>query len=271
MPKFAANLSMLFTDLPFFRRFAAAREAGFTSVEYLFPYEHAPATLAGLLEEHGLDQVLFNLPAGDWAAGDRGIACDPSWTGEFRAGVTRAVTYAKALRVPRLNCLAGIAPAGVSEDVLWNTLAENLRYAADVLAEEGLTLLVEFINRKDIPGFYLHDSDRTLRMIDDVGRPNLLMQYDIYHAQRAEGELTATLRANMARIGHIQIADNPGRHQPGTGEINFNFLLAEIDRLGYQGFVGLEYVPEPDTRASLAWALRWGLSPGSSQERSATP
>ena len=264
MPKFSANLSMLFTELPFFRRFAAARAAGFTAVEYPFPYEHAPATLAAQLDEHGLAQAIFNLPAGDWAAGDRGIACDPSWTVEFRAGVSRAVTYAKALRAPRLNCLAGVAPPGVGQDVLWNTLVDNLRYAADALAREGLTLLVEFINRKDIPGFSLHTSAQALRLIDDVGRPNLLMQYDVYHAQREEGELTATLRANMARIGHIQIADNPGRHQPGSGEINFNFLLAEIDRLGYNGFVGLEYVPDPDTRASLAWALRWGLSPGSS-------
>jgi len=261
MPKLSANLTMLFTETPFLKRFAAAREAGFTTVEYLFPYAEAPATLAGLLNEHGLTQDLFNLPAGDWAAGDRGIACDPSWTSGFRAGVAKAVGYAKALNCKKLNCLAGYAPKGVAQDILWNTLVENVRYAADVLAGEGLTLVVEFINQKDMPGFFLHTSAQTIRLIEAVDRPNLFMQYDVYHAQREEGELAATLRAHMNRIGHIQIADNPGRHQPGTGEINYNFLLAEIDRLGYQGFVGLEYVPDPDTRASLAWALKWGLAP----------
>jgi len=262
VPKFSANLSMLFTELPFLKRFAAARAAGFEAVEYLFPYEYAPAKLAGLLKEHGLAQALFNLPAGDWAAGDRGIARVPAWTEEFRSGVAKAVTYAKALGAPRLNCLAGIAPPGVSEDVLRSTLVANLRHAADVLAGEDLTLLVEFINRKDVPGFFPHTSAQTLGLIEEVGRENLLMQYDVYHAQREEGDLAATLRANMARIGHIQVADNPGRHQPGTGEINFPFLFAEIDRLGYQGYVGLEYVPDPDTPASLAFARKWGLTPG---------
>ena len=260
MPKFSANLSMLFTDLPFPKRFEAARSAGFSAVEYLFPYDYAPAKLAGLLKQHDLTQVLFNLPAGDWAAGDRGIAADPTWIEEFRAGVARAITYAKALNVPRLNCLAGKAPKGMAHEDMWNTLVENLRFAADALAKEGLSLLVEFINRKDIPSFFLHTSAQTLYLIEEVARPNLFMQYDIYHAQREEGELAATLRAHMARIGHIQIADNPGRHQPGTGEINFPFLFREIDRLGYQGHIGLEYVPEPDTLASLAWIKKYNLS-----------
>lgn len=259
MPKFSANLTMLFTELPFLERFAAAREAGFTAVEFLFPYDHAPARLAGLLKEHNLSQVLFNLPAGDWAAGDRGIAVDPSWAEEFRAGVAKAVTYAKALGTPRLNCLAGKAPQGVAEEVLRRTLVENLRFAADELAKEGLVLLVEFINLKDIPGFYLHTSAQTLELIAEANRPNLFMQYDVYHAQREEGELAATLRAHMPRIGHIQIADTPGRHQPGTGEINYPFLFDEIDRLGYAGYVGLEYVPEPDTLASLAWMKKYAL------------
>ena len=260
MPKFSANLSMLFTDLPFLERFGAAKAAGFTAVEYLFPYEHAPAKLAALLKEHGLSQVLFNLPAGDWAAGDRGIAVDPSWAEEFRAGVGKAVTYAKALNVPRLNCLAGKIPQGVSEEDQRRTFVENLRFAAEALAKEGLTLVIEFINRKDIPGFYLHRSAQTLDIIAEVARPNLLMQYDVYHAQREEGELAATMRAHMDLIGHIQIADNPGRHQPGTGEINFPFLFEEIDRLGYQGHVGLEYVPEPDTLSSLAWIKKYALT-----------
>jgi hydroxypyruvate isomerase len=260
VPKFAANLSMLFTDHPFPERFAAAAAAGFTAVEYLFPYDYAPAKLAGLLKQHGLSQVLFNLPAGDWAAGDRGIAADPSWTEEFRAGVAKGITYAKALEVPKLNCLAGKAPKGVAHEDLWRTLVENLRFAADALAKENLTLLVEFINRKDIPGFFLHTSAQTLYLLEEVGRPNLLMQYDVYHAQREEGELASTLRAHMDKIGHIQIADNPGRHQPGTGEINFPFLFKEIDRLGYAGHIGLEYIPEPDTLASLAWMKKLGIT-----------
>ncbi|AGW14174.1 hydroxypyruvate isomerase [Megalodesulfovibrio gigas] len=259
MPKFSANLSMLFTDLPFPERFTAAAEMGFSAVEYLFPYEYEPEMLRRLLTENGLMQVLFNLPAGNWADGDRGIACDPARVEEFRAGVAQAVAYAKALGTPRLNCLAGKLPANVDENQAWNALVDNLRLAAGELAKVGCTLLVEFINRKDIPGFFLHGSGQTLRLLDAVNAPNLLMQYDVYHAQREEGELTGTLRANIARIGHIQVADNPGRHQPGTGEINFPFLFNEIDRLGYQGHIGLEYVPTPDTRASLEWIHRMGL------------
>jgi hydroxypyruvate isomerase len=257
MPKFAANLTMLFTELPFTQRFAAAREAGFDAVEYLFPYDHDPGTLKRLLEENRLEQALFNFPAGDWAASDRGIACDPARVDEFRAGVAKALDYAGALGVPRLNCLAGKLPAGVAEGDAWNTLRDNLRFAAGELARDGRTLLVEFINRKDIPGFFLHGSGQTLRLLDEVGAQNLMMQYDVYHAQREEGELAATLRANIGRIGHIQIADNPGRHQPGTGEINFPFLFGEIDRLGYRGHIGLEYIPAPDTRSSLEWLRRW--------------
>ena len=258
MPRFAANLTMLFTELPFLERFAAAREAGFKAVEYLFPYDHEPAVLAGLLKENALAQVLFNLPAGDWAAGDRGIAADPARTAEFAQGVPRAIAYAKALSVANVNCLAGKTPAGASPEACREALVSNLRLAADAFAPEGLTLLVEFINRKDIPGFFLHSSAQTLEILDEVGRPNVKMQYDVYHAQREEGELAATIRAHLGRIGHVQVADNPGRNQPGTGEINYPFLFAELDRLGYQGHVGLEYIPLPDTRASLGFAARMG-------------
>lgn len=259
MPKFSANLSMLFTERPFMERFAAAKEAGFCAVEYLFPYAYEPETLSRELAENGLEQALFNLPAGDWDAGDRGIACDPRRVDEFRAGVATALTYARALGTSRLNCLAGKLPSQVDENLAWDTLADNLRFAAGELARDGRTLLVEFINRKDIPGFFLHGSAQTLKLLAEVGAPNAMMQYDVYHAQREEGELAATLRANIACIGHIQIADNPGRHQPGTGEINYPYLFGEIDRLGYQGYVGLEYVPAPDTAASLAWMRQWGL------------
>ncbi len=261
MPRFAANLTMLFTELPFTERFAAARAAGFDAVEYLFPYDHAPETLSALLRDNGQTQVLFNLPAGDWAAGERGIAALPGREAEFRAGVDRAVGYAKALGVPRLNCLAGKVPGNdpTAAQAAWATLVNNVRFAADRLAEAGLTLLVEFINRKDIPGFFLHSTAQVLRLLGEVGRPNVLLQYDVYHAQREEGELAATLRAYMARIGHVQIADTPGRHQPGTGEIHYPFLFAELDRLGYAGHIGLEYVPAPGTLASLDWMLPYTM------------
>uniref|UniRef100_A0A7C4EJ78 Hydroxypyruvate isomerase n=1 Tax=Fundidesulfovibrio putealis TaxID=270496 RepID=A0A7C4EJ78_9BACT len=260
MPVFAANLTMLFTEAQFLDRFAAAREAGFRHVEYLFPYAHAPELLAKLLKDNGLEQVLFNLPAGDWAAGDRGIACDPARVDEFRAGVPRAVEYARALGVANVNCLAGKIPAGVSPEACRDALVENIRFAADAFADEGLTLLVEFINRKDIPGFFLHGTAQTLSVIDEAGRANVRLQYDVYHAQREEGEIAATLGAHMGRIGHVQVADNPGRHQPGTGELNYPFIFAELDRLGYRGHVGLEYIPRPDTSESLGFIGRMGYS-----------
>jgi hydroxypyruvate isomerase len=260
MPRLAANLSMLFTEVPFPDRFAAAGQAGFRYVEYLFPYEHDKNRLADLLAANGLTQVLFNLPAGDWAAGDRGIAADPARVAEFRQGVERAVDYALALGVTRLNCLAGKRPTHFSESEAAETLVDNIACAADILAEHGLTLLIEAINRFDIPEFLLHRTEQVDKIIEAAERDNVAIQFDIYHAQRERGELTATLRAHLDRIGHIQVADNPGRHQPGTGEINFPFLFAELDRLGYAGFVGLEYVPDPDTVSSLAWIKEMGLS-----------
>lgn len=258
MPKFAANLTMLFTEMPFLERFGAAAGAGFKHVEYLFPYEFSPGQIKEQLQAHRLQTVLFNLPAGNWAAGDRGIATDPHRKDEFRAGVQQALTYAKALGAPRINCLAGKAVAGVSREEHWNTLVDNVRYAADALREANLQLMVEFINHYDIPGFVLNTSAQTLALLEQVGRPNVFMQYDIYHAQREEGNITPALREHLSKIGHIQVADNPGRHQPGTGEINYPYLLAELDRLGYQGFVSLEYVPSPDTAGSLGWIQAFG-------------
>jgi hydroxypyruvate isomerase len=253
MPTFAANLTFLFNEHPFLDRFKAARDAGFRYVEYMFPYEHDPAKLMQTLQDNGLEQALFNLPAGNWAAGDRGIANDPRRVDEFRLGVERAVEYARALGVKRINCLVGKRLDTVPHAVQWQTVVENLRDATKRLAEEDRWLLVEPLNSFDIPGFFLTTSRETLRLFDEVGAPTLKLQYDVYHMQRMEGHLTATIRDNLARIGHIQIADNPGRHQPGTGEINYRFLLPELDRMGYQGYVGLEYVPEPDTLASLGW------------------
>ena len=259
MPTFAANLTMLFTEVPFLERFALARKAGFSHVEYLFPYAFEAEGLKAELEKHGLQQVLFNLPSGDWAAGDRGLGASPGREAEFRAGVPRAIEYAKALRVPRLNCLAGKRVPGCSDEEHWQTLVQNVRYAAAELTPHGIELLVEPINRFDIPGFFLTRTERALELLDEVAQPNVRLQYDVYHAQREEGELAATIGRHLARIGHIQIADNPGRHQPGTGEINFPFLFRRLDELRYPGFVGLEYAPTPDTASSFGWLRDHGF------------
>lgn len=259
MPKLAANLTMLFTELPFLDRFAAASQAGFTHVEFLFPYDHAPEHIKELLDQNGLTLVLHNLPAGDWAAGERGIAADPARVDEFRAGVARAITYAKVLGAPRLNCLAGKANPAFTPEEHWATLAANLRFAAEALAAADLTLLIEPINHFDIPGFVVNRTQQALDLIAQIGQPNVAVQYDIYHAQREEGNITPTLRQHLTQIGHIQIADNPGRHQPGTGELNYPFLFAELDRLGYAGYVGCEYIPSPNTLDSLAWIKQYSL------------
>jgi hydroxypyruvate isomerase len=253
MPRFAANLSMLFTEHPFLDRFAAARAAGFGAVEYLFPYDYQKEELAARLRAHGLKQVLHNLPAGDWAAGERGIACHPGRVDEFRAGVERAILYAHALDCGQLNCLAGKLPAGVTPEQAQATLVANLRYAAETLRGEGIRLLVEPINSYDIPGFFLTRTEQAIALIEEVASDNLLLQYDVYHAQRMEGELAATLQRHLARIGHIQVADNPGRNEPGTGEINYAFLFRQIDALGWKGYVGCEYKPRTTTTEGLGW------------------
>lgn len=253
MPRFAANLSMLFTEVPFLERFERAANAGFEAVEFLFPYAHTVEEIQARLNATGLKIVLHNLPAGDWDAGERGIACDPARVDEFRAGVAKAVTYAHALGVPQLNCLAGKAPAGVDAATLRRTFVENLRFAAAALNVAGLRLLIEPINPFDIPGFYLNRTDEALSILDEVGADNAFVQYDIYHAQRTEGELANTLQKNLARIGHVQLADNPGRNEPGTGEINYPFLFAHLDRIGYTGWVGCEYKPARDTESGLGW------------------
>ena len=256
MPRFAANLSMLFNEVPFLDRFERAAKAGFKAVEFLFPYAHPAAEIKARLEAHGLQLVLHNLPAGDWDAGERGIACLPDRVAEFRSGVARAIEYATALGVPQLNCLAGKVPANVSADLVRRTFVDNLRFAAAALKPAGLKLLIEPINLFDIPGFYLHTTAQALDILDEVGADNAFVQYDIYHAQRMEGELAATLERCLPRIGHVQLADNPGRHEPGTGEINYAFLFAHLDRIGYRGWVGCEYKPATTTEAGLAWRQR---------------
>lgn len=253
MPRFAANLSMLFTEEPFLDRFERAAQAGFEAVEFLFPYAHTVEEIKERLDATGLQIVLHNLPAGDWDAGERGIACDPQRVDEFRAGVAKAVSYAHALGVPQLNCLAGKAPTGVDAAVLRRTFVENLRFAAAALKMAKLCLLIEPINPFDIPGFYLNRTDQAIAILDEVGADNAFVQYDIYHAQRVEGELAATLQKNLARIAHVQLADNPGRNEPGSGEINYPFLFAHLDRIGYAGWVGCEYKPAQGTEAGLGW------------------
>lgn len=261
MPRFAANLSMLFAEVPFLDRFALAARAGFAAVECQFPYAFDAREIRARLDDLGLAMVLHNLPAGDWAAGDRGLACQARRVGEFRAGVTRAIATAHALGVRQLNCLAGIAPAHEDAAAVRRTLVDNLRFAARALGAEGLRLLVEPINTFDIPGFAVHRTAQAAALLDEVDAPNAFIQYDVYHAQRMEGELAATLAAHLPRIAHVQVADNPGRHEPGTGEIRFDFLLAELDRLGYAGWVGCEYHPAGRTDVGLDWLPRGALAP----------
>jgi hydroxypyruvate isomerase len=253
MPSFAANLTMLYTELDFLDRFAAARADGFEGVEYLFPYAYPAERLADVLHEHGLTQVLHNLPAGDWAAGERGIAVRPDRVDEFRRGVGEAVRYATALGCTRVNCLAGIAPPGADPATLRRTFVDNLRWAAPRLRDAGIRLLIEPINTFDIPGFWLSGTRQALELIDEVGSDNLYLQYDLYHAQRMEGELARTLQAHLPRIAHVHVADNPGRHEPGSGEIHYPFLFEWIDGLGYDGWIGCEYKPRADTRTGLGW------------------
>jgi hydroxypyruvate isomerase len=256
MPTFAANLTMLFNEVPFLDRFALAAKAGFRHVEFLFPYPFPASEIASRLKEHQLELVLYNLPAGNWDAGDRGIACQPDRVDEFQAGVAKAVEYATALGVSRVNCLAGKVPSGADETALRRTFVQNLRFAAPRLAAAGVRLLIEPINTYDIPGFYLTRTAQALSIADEVGSDNVFIQYDVYHAQRMEGELAATLSASLPRIAHVQLADNPGRHEPGTGEINYEFLFRHLDAIGYAGFVGCEYKPATTTEAGLGWFTR---------------
>ncbi len=251
MPRFAANLSMLFTEHPFLDRFERAARAGFGAVEFLFPYAHTPGEVAARLKGNRLQCALHNLPAGDWDAGERGIACLPDRVDEFRAGVAKAIEYATALGAPQLNCLAGKAPLGADEKMLRQTFVANLKFAAAELKKANLKLLIEPINTYDIPGFFLNRTAQAIAIMDEVGSDNMFLQYDVYHAQRTEGELAATIEKHLARIAHVQIADNPGRHEPGTGEINYPFLFAHLARIGYRGFVGCEYKPAHGTEAGL--------------------
>ena len=254
MPKLCANLSLLYTELDFMDRFAAASKSGFKGVEYLFPYAYPKAQLVDALARNKLVQVLHNMPPGDWAKGDRGIACQPDRVGEFQDGVGKAIAYATALGCKQVNCLAGLAPQGVAPDKVRATFVANLKFAAEKTKAAGIRLVTEPVNNRDIPGFYLNRSQQALEIMDEVGSDNLWLQYDIYHMQIMEGNLARTIEANLARINHMQLADNPGRHEPGTGEINYPFLFDWIDRIGYAGWIGCEYNPKSGTAEGLGWA-----------------
>jgi len=247
MPKFAANLSLMFTEHPFLERFGAAASAGFRFVEYQYPYEFGKSEVADAARAAGLGVVLHNLPPHTRAA------CDPARTGDFQSGVGLAIEYALAAGCKQLNCLAGNVPDGVDAETARATLIANLGYAAAHAKQAGIRLLTEPINTRDVPGFYLNRTRQAVQLIEAVGSDNLFLQYDIYHMQVMEGDIAKTIEANLAYIGHIQFSDNPGRHEPGTGEINFPFLFGFIDRLGYKGYVSAEYRPAGDTVAGLGW------------------
>lgn len=253
MPKFCANLTMLFNEVPFLDRFEAAAKAGFEGVEYLFPYPYPKEQLADQLRTHRLAQVLHNLPAGDWDKGERGIACLPDRVAEFQASVETAIDYARALGCPQVNCLAGVVPAGLARERAEQTFIDNLRFAAPKFKAAGIKLLIEAINTRDIPGFFLNTTRQSVGIIEAVGSDNLYVQYDIYHMQVMEGDLAPTIEKHLPRIPHMQLADTPGRHEPGTGEINYPFLFGFIDKLGYAGWIGCEYKPRTTTVDGLAW------------------
>ena len=251
MPRLAANLSTLFPEVPFPERFAAAARAGFRYVEYQFPYQWNADELARRAREAGVRVVLHNLPAGDFAKGERGIACLPGREQEFREGIERAIAYAKAVDCPRLNCLAGLAPAHRAH---FDLLVANVRYAARRLGEAGVQLVLEAINTRSVPGFFLSRSAQAIDVLNGAGEPNAFLQYDFFHMQIMEGDLAKTVERLLPRIGHIQLADVPDRHEPGSGEINFEFLLRHLDAIGYSGWVGCEYNPKGDTLEGLKWA-----------------
>jgi len=253
MPKFAANLTMMFNEVPFPQRFAAAAKAGFAAVEFLFPYDYPPAEVARWLQEAGLKNALFNMPPGDWAAGERGVASLPGREEEFRAGVARAIEYARALGTPSIHAMAGLLPSGADRKRHREVFVANLRHAAKALAEEGLTLLIEPINSRDIPGYFLNTQAEAHAIREEVDQPNLKVQMDFYHAQIVEGDLSVTLRKHIAHVGHVQIASVPDRHEPDEGEIDYRHIFRLLDELGYPGWVGCEYRPRGRTEDGLGW------------------
>jgi len=257
MPRFAANLSMMYGEHAFLDRFAAAAKDGFDAVEYLFPYDFPAAEIAARLKDNGLQQALFNAPPGDWVAGERGLACLPGREDEFRAGVMKAIEYAKVLNCPRIHLMAGLAPAGAERAALRGVYESNLAWAAAQARE--IDFLIEPINTRDIPGFFLNRQDEAHQIVQRVNAPNLKVQMDLYHCQIVEGDLAKKLEAYLptGRVGHLQIAGVPERHEPDLGEVNYRYLFERIDALGYTGVIGAEYRPRAGTSAGLAWFQPW--------------
>ena len=257
MPRFAANLSMMFNEVPFLDRFAAARAAGFEAVEFLFPYEHPAAEIAKRLADNGLANVLFNAPPGDWEGGERGIACLPGRREEFRDGIKRALDYAAALSCPRLHVMAGLAPAGVARDALLATYAANLDFAAEHAMQVGVKPIIEPINHRDMPGFFLHTTAQAAAVIEALGPERLGLQFDLYHCQITEGDVTRRAEALLPLIAHMQVAGTPGRHEPDTGEMRWDYVFAALDSMGYRGWIGCEYRPKAGTAEGLGWMQKW--------------
>ncbi len=253
----AANLTMMFNEHEFMDRFAAAAKSGFTGVEYLFPYEYPVDAIGEQLEVNGLKQVLFDFPAGNWANGDRGIAVDPERVGEFQDGVGLALEYAEPLGCERLTCLAGIPEDGTDPAVAEETMVANLRFAADAAAAIGAIVLVEPLNTRDVPGTFVSTSRHGARLVRDSVRDNVRLQFDVYHTQIMEGDIALTFTEHLSLVGHVQVADNPGRHEPGSGEINYPFVFNHIENSGYVGWIGAEYMPAGDTAAGLGWASEY--------------
>ena len=260
MPRFAANLSLMYPEVPFLDRFAAAARDGFDAVEFLFPYEHAPADIASRLKAHGLTQALFNLPPGNWAAGERGMACHPGREAEFAAALAQALPYIEATGCRRVHAMAGVVPAGSSPAACHAAYIGNLRHAATRLAPLGVSVLIEPINTRDMPGYHLNLQQHAHDVLAEVGAPNLQVQMDFYHCQIMEGDLSKRLQKHLAGVGHIQIAGVPDRHEPDVGEVNFPHLFDLLDALGYGGFVGCEYRPKAGTSEGLGWLRRYRCS-----------
>lgn len=253
MPKFAANLSMMFNELPFLDRFAAARAAGFEAVEFLFPYEFPAAEIARRLKDNGLQNVLFNAPPGDWNAGERGTACLPERRGEFREGIKKALDYSAALDCPRLHVMAGLAPAGAKRDTLLAAYAASLDFAAEECGKAGVKPVIEPINHRDIPGFFLNTTAEAVSVIEALGPERVGLQFDLYHCQITEGDVTRRAQELLPFIAHMQVADTPGRNEPGTGEVRWDFVFDAIDAMGFRGWIGCEYRPKGETLAGLGW------------------
>lgn len=261
MPRFAANLTMMYKEHPFLERFAAAARDGFLGVEYLFPYEHPPAMLRARLDGEGLEQALFNAPPGDWAKGERGLASLPGREGEFRRSITTALEYARVLGNQRVHVMAGLIAPGEDRARHREAYVKNLAFAAREAASLGVTIVIEPINTRDIPGFFLNRQDEAHAVCGDVGAPNLKVQMDLYHCQIVEGDLAVKMRKYIDGIGHMQIAGVPERHEPDVGEVNYPYLFALIDELGYEGWVGCEYHPRGATSAGLGWMRKLRAAP----------